>query len=330
MFSEQPHCPIIFMTPPEEPKEEISMAKKASDEDVGFNLNYFMSDDAILPADEVTIKAKEEKEKKKRASKNKELVVDTKAIADPGSQIQGNTKIPYAQSYSETDALLRNTVLQADQLLSEVKEDIDSIRASKTLKNKYTYLTNLTASAASIIGAKISAIKEQNSTITQSHNLELKRAKDLKEFEQNDKNDDARMMDLYNAFIHAPYGMYENGLNVPTIPNMILGTNDANSGVSSVSMVTSSGHDNSLTPEQVRMRFENNASIEEVVKYDLASGRKWFEVIDKNTGMPVPNYPTSDPFLLEDISLDTRSGIAKNRNLDRVWTLVTAETASEY
>lgn len=330
MFSEQPYCPIIFTTPPEESKEEFSMAKKSSDDKIGFNLNYFMSDDAILPADENTIKVKEEK--KKRSSTKKELVpVDAnKAIAEAGSQIQGNTKIPYAQSYTETDNLLRNTVLQADQLLSEVKEDIDTIRASKTLKNKYTYLTNLTASAASIIGAKISAIKEQNSTITQSHNLELKRAKDLKEFEQNDKNDDARMMDLYNAFIHAPYGMYDNGLNVPTIPNMILGTNDSNSGVSSVSMTTPNGHDSTLTPEQVRMRFENNGSIEEVVKYDLASGRKWFEVIDKNTGMPVPNYPTSDPFLLEDISLDTRSGIAKNRNLDRVWTLVTDGSTSEY
>ena len=67
--------------------------------------------------------------------------------------------------------------------------------------------------------------------------------------------------------------------------------------------------------------MENNSDIEEVVVYDPASGRRWFDVIDKNTGQSVPNFPKSDAFLLEDISIETRSGIAKNRNLDRVWPL---------
>lgn len=320
MFNSEPYCPIISMAPPEEPH----MDKKA-DGDINFDLNYFMSDDAIIPPDDITIKAKEEKKKKSTTAKKTVTVTPV----DP-TQIQGSTKVPYADSYAETNAVLRNTVLQADQLLSEVKDDIDKIRASKTLKNKYTYLTNLTASAAAIIGSKISAIREQNNTITQGHNLELKRAKDLKEFEQNDKNDDARMMDLYNAFIHAPYGMYDNGLNVPTIPNMMLGTNDPNPTVSSVSMVPSAPHDVTLTPEQIRMRFENDPSIEEVVKYDMASGRKWFEVINKTTGEVVPNYPTSDPFLLDGVSIDSRAGIAKNRNLDKVWNLVQVGTVSEY
>ena len=219
--------------------------------------------------------------------------------------------------------MIKNTILQVDILSSEIKGDIDSIRASKSLKGKYTYLTNLNSAASSLLATKLNAIRELNNSITQSHNLELKRAKDLKEIDSMNKNDDARMMDLYSAFINAPMGMYDNKLNMPTIPEMMLGVNDPNSGIKGVSMngTTAQQNQGNISPEQLRMRMENNSDIEEVVVYDPASGRRWFDVIDKNTGQSVPNFPKSDPFLLEDISIETRSGIAKNRNLDRVWPL---------
>lgn len=307
--------------------KDIAMPKKIKDEDVTIKLNYFLEDDAIIPGDPNAIAIKDTNNievKPKRTRKKQEESIPVQVINE--TQIQGNTKIPYQNSYDETTGILKTAIAQADQLLSEVKEDIDSIRASKTLKSKYTYLTNLTASAASLIQTRITAAREINSSITQAHNLELKRAKDLKEFEQNDKNDDARMMDMYNAFINAPVGMYENGLNMPTISNMLLGPNDGS--VTAVSMNTE--HDGQLSPEQLRMRLENNPNIEEVVKYDPSSNRRWFEVIDKTTNQPIPNYPTSDPFLLEDVTIDTRAGIARNRNLDKVWNLVSVGTVSEY
>ena len=114
--------------------------------------------------------------------------------------------------------------------------------------------------------------------------------------------------------------MYDNKLNMPTIPDMMLGVNDPNSGISGVSM-NSNANQQGMSPEQLRMRLESNPNIEEIVVYDPATGRKWFDVIDKTTGQSVPNFPKSDPFLLEDVSIETRAGIAKNRNLDRVWPL---------
>lgn len=306
---------------------DLAMAKKTEENpDVGFSFKYFLDEDAVIPGQETSLAIKEDAKPVKKPRKKSEPKEPAQTVINNEVQIQGNTAVPYQNSYDETTGILKTAIAQADQLLSEVKEDIDTIRASKTLKSKYTYLTNLTASAATLIQTRITAAREINSTITQAHNLELKRAKDLKEFAQNEKNDDARMMDMYSAFINAPVGAYENGLNYPTIPDMMLGPN--NGAVGAVSM--GGEHNEQLSPEQMRMRLENNPNIEEIVKYDPASNRRWFEVIDKVTGQQIPNYPTSDPFMLEDVTIDSRAGVAKNRNLDKVWPLVTVGNTSEY
>ena len=311
--------PIIFFGKTD---ENLVTASASNDDEGKFNLNFFMSDEAKIEGDSDSL----EKELKKQTKKRKSSANDTSTAGMiPISQqpIGKSTEVPYASTYEETSNMIKNTILQVDILSSEIKGDIDSIRASKSLKGKYTYLTNLNSAASSLLATKLNAIRELNNSITQSHNLELKRAKDLKEIDSMNKNDDARMMDLYSAFINAPMGMYDNKLNMPTIPEMMLGVNDPNSGIKGVSMNGTPAQQNqgNISPEQLRMRMENNSDIEEVVVYDPASGRRWFDVVDKNTGQSVPNFPKSDPFLLEDISIETRSGIAKNRNLDRVWPL---------
>ena len=148
----------------------------------------------------------------------------------------------------------------------------------------------------------------------------------LKDAQRDQQNDDARMMDMYNAFINSPVGMYQNALNMPTIPDMMLGTNGANPSVQGVSMNPGLNAQNTqLTPEQLRMRMEANPNIEEVLMYEPSTGRRWFEVVDNTTGQPVPNYPKSDEFLLADCTLDLRTGTARNRNIDKVWRLVNIE-----
>ena len=311
--------PIIFFGKTD---EDLVTASASNDDEGKFNLSFFMSDEAKIEGDSDSL----EKELKKQTKKRKSSANDTSTagmIPIAQQPIGKSTEVPYASTYEETSNMIKNTILQVDILSSEIKGDIDSIRASKSLKGKYTYLTNLNSAASSLLATKLNAIRELNNSITQSHNLELKRAKDLKEIDSMNKNDDARMMDLYSAFINAPMGMYDNKLNMPTIPEMMLGVNDPNSGIRGVSMNSASIQQNqgNISPEQLRMRMENNSDIEEVVVYDPASGRRWFDVVDKNTGKSVPNFPKSDPFLLEDISIETRSGIAKNRNLDRVWPL---------
>lgn len=313
---------------------EYFPAKKPSplDGDSSFDdaLSFFTSDDAkIVPSDQELAmeQAKMEKQatatpKKKRSSNN-----------TPATPAPDATVVSYANTYGETTDLLRQAILQADVLTSEIKQDIDTIRGSKTMKGKYTYITNLTSAEAGLIGTKISAIKEINNTITQAHQLELRRAKDIKEDQRNQQSDDARMMDMYNAFINSPMGMYNNTLNMPKIPDMLLGTNGPNPTIQGVTMVGGPMESGQLTPEQVRMRMESNPNIEEVVMYEPSSGRRWFEVIDNSTNMPVQNYPKTDDFFLSDMTIDVRAGTARNRNLDKVWRLINIEGSvpmSEY
>ena len=311
-------APVIFYSPSVYTESDKQDTKVSKDEDDSFNLDFFFTDDAKIKG---TGEEKEaELEKKSRSTKRKN---DIPVVIDRG-KVEGSmattTDLPYINTYTETDNLTRGMIIQIDQLNNQINEDISKIRASSSMKGKYTYLTNLTSASASLLSTKLNAIRELNNTITQSHNLELKRAKDLKTFELEKQNDDARMMDLYSAFINAPMGMYDNKLNMPTISDMMVGPNDPNSGVRAVSM--SGGINNpQVSPEQIRMRMEGNNNIEEIVVFDPSTGRKWFDVVDKTTGQSVPNYPRSDAFLLEDISIESRAGIAKNRNLDRVWPL---------
>lgn len=316
-------APVIFYSPSvyiDSSKEEISINKE---EDSGFNLDFFFSDEAKIEGTGKEIEVELEKKAKnsKRKTANPTEVPVEVINANKSTSMTSTSEMPYINTYAETDNLTRGMIIQIDQLNNQINEDISKIRSSASMKGKYTYITNLTSASASLMSTKLNAIKELNNSITQSHNLELKRAKDLKTFELEKQNDDARMMDLYSAFINAPMGMYDNKLNMPTIPNMMIGVNDPNSGVQGVAMGGNVSSNGQVSPEQMRMRMEGNNNIEEIVVFDPASGRKWFDVIDKATGQSIPNYPRSDAFLLDDISIESRAGIAKNRNLDKIWPL---------
>ena len=289
----------------------------SSDGDIGVNFSFFTSDDAKIPVDSKP----ESKSSKKKTSKPK-VVVNGEVMPNaplanpiPGANV---AEVDYARSYSETNNLIRGAILQADELSSEIKQDIDAVRSSKTLKNKYTYITNLTASAGSLLSTKIAAIKELNSTITQAHNLELNRLKTLK-LNENAENDDMRMMDIYSAFINTPVGTYTPA--APNIQDITLGINSPTGNVSGIEMVVPTQAQN-LTPEQNRMRMESNPNIQTVVRYDQSTGQRCFDVIDKMSGASVPNYPRPDNFLLEDTTIDVHAGIARNRNVNTVWPLV--------
>ena len=315
--------PVVFLNPSEYTVNETPIVKKEDDED--FNFNFFFTDEAKISGNGETEAALDKKVKKSTRKSVKPADVPVEVInpkTDTTNGMAASTDVPYATTYDETNNMIRGTIMQIDILNGEIKEDINKIRSSSTMKSKYTYLTNLTSASSSLLATKLNAIRELNNSITQAHNLELKRAKDLKQFELDKQNDDSRMMDLYSAFINAPMGMYDNKLNMPTISDMMVGPNDPNSGVRAISMTGNTDMNQPvLTPEQMRLRMEGNSNIEEIVVYDPSTGRKWFDVIDKTTGQSIPNYPRSDAFLLDDVSIESRAGIAKNRNLDRVWPL---------
>ena len=281
------------------------------------NMDFFSSSNANINNES------NEEEKTKRKRNTKKNADDTTVLlsADTIAPIPGANvaEVDYARSYSETNSLIRGAILQADDLSNAIKNDLDTIRSSKTLKNKYTYITNLTASASSMLTTKIAAIRELDNNISQAHKLELDRMKTLKTNES-DTNDDMKMMDIYSAFVNTPIGTYTPA--APSIQDITLGVNATDPNVKGVEMISAQNGNQSLTAEQNRMRLENNPNIDVVVRYEQSTGQRCFDVIDKTTGASVPNYPRPDAFLLEDTTIDVHSGIARNRNINTVWPLV--------
>lgn len=305
-----------------EPKVE----EEKKEFNLGVNFSYFTKGDAVIDTSD-------DKETKKKSTKKLKVTVTDSNGQELTNPIHGAATVAdvnYASTYTETNKMLRQAIMQADELSGEIKSDIDAVRSSKTIKNKYTYVTNLTASAGALISTKINAIKEINSSITQSHNLELNRMKALK-LDKSDENDEMKMMDIYSAFVNTPIGTYSP--QAPNIQDLTLGVNSANSNVNAVEMVNPSAQQSNLTPEQIRMRMESNPNIEVVVRYNQSTGQRCFDVIDKSNGMSVPGYPRPDAFLLEDTTIDVHSGIARNRNINSVWPLVidgSMESINEY
>ena len=325
------YCPFTFY---DDNGDAIPKKKTELDGYTEFDASVFEGDGMNIGPSDAEIEAAQNKAKSESLTTIKKKKDPSGGLVIQGAtQIQESPKVAYIDSYSETNNMLRNAIIQTDVLASEIKEDLDKIRASTTMKSKYTYITNLTSAEAGLIGTKVQAIREINNSISKAHDLELKRAKDIKDAQREQQSDDARMMDMYNAFINSPMGMYNNALNMPTVPDMMLGTNGMSPSVRGVSITSTGGLQGTgaLTPEQMRMRMEGNPNIEEVVMYEPSTGRRWFEVIDSSTGTPIPNYPKSDDFLLADCTIDVRAGVARNRNIDKVWRLVNTEnTVLEY
>ena len=235
------------------------------------------------------------------------------------------TNEPYEDTYEETNDMLRVSIAQLDILAGDVKGEIDHIRGSKTLKGKYKYISDLCATASSLVSSKISAIKEINSVKTKCHELEIRRIKDIKSAAANQQDDDKYIADLYNAYINTPIGAAQHPALQYTSANVAGNMGALMSGMNAAPANEEQNFNNfmnNLTPEQNRMILGDNPNIETVVVYDPNTGDKMFDVIDTSTGMPVPNYPRPDRGLLDDTSIDFGTGIASNTNIGQSWKVV--------
>ena len=169
--------------------------KMSKDNMVKLNIDKFISnskksDDKLYDPEIIADVETDEKQPKKRGRKkgsknNTEIVTATKErpLSTPVpttsmSYLQEN--IPYATAYQETNQQLDDSINQLNVLGSEIFSELQNVRASKTLKNKYVYINDMTSTAASIINAKISAIREKNKSINDVNHLELSRLKELK------------------------------------------------------------------------------------------------------------------------------------------------------
>ena len=309
------------------------MAKKEK-EKVGFNIKSFIkgnkeeknhsvdsySNVEVVQVDEV-IPASKNKKKSAPAKQSPVNIVPQTSM----SYIQEN--IPYATAYNETNQQLDEAIQQLNMLSIETMADLQTVRGSKTLKNKYNYINDMTSNAANIINSKIAAIREKNKTINDINRLELQRMKDMKST-LNEEDDNARIANMYDAFINTPIGTGINPFGAPSIQDITLGNNPAALQTINIG-ADQSMWEQSLTPEQNRMVLEAKGAIDTVVMYDASTGNRWYEVVDKQ-GNPVPNVekPTND--FIYDLDLNVNQGFAKDPNRQTTYPLIvlngTAET----
>ena len=230
------------------------------------------------------------------------------------------TNVPYAESYEETNGMLKGMIMQIEGLQGELKQEFNDIRLSK-MRGKYQYLTDISTTISSLSSTKLSAIKELNSVISKCHDMELKRTKELKIDATG--NDDAAVMSLYENIINTPRHQLEAGFIPPRletgdIPLMV----QPQGGMDIFQPAVTSEQ---FTPEQNRMIAESNPDIKTVVVYDPKTECREFIAMNVKTGQVVQNISLPDPFLLEDMNLNFQTGVARNSNLNMNFPLAVRE-----
>lgn len=257
-------------------------------------------------------------EKKKRGRPKKEIPAG--AIAVPSTRELGlmESNVPIINSYKENQEQLKNTVNAIDMMAVQIEQDIQAVRAARTLKKKYDYICELSSVAGSLMSNRISAIREINNTITNAHRLEMERNKQMKASEVA-QDDDKMLMDMYRAYVNTPMGTIPNmptiavnqaALNTPTLGVPITAPN-------TVMTDNSEGFNafiNTPSPELAAVRMEQNPNIKVVVVYNQETHEKFFDAQDLTTGQSIAGIPLPDPSLLDGVIPDIRNGIAKNIN----------------
>lgn len=297
-----------------------------------FNINKFVDGNSESSEHSVDILPDVVEEKPKRGRPKKSSVPAVQESSSrPLSFIESNE--PYANAYVETNQQLDTAIQQLDVLGAKITANLLAVENSKTLKGKYNYITDMTATAANIINSKIGAIKEKNKTINDINNMELRRLKELK-LDQSNETDNQKMINLYDAFVNTPVGVGGGFSQIaPSIGNMTVqgGVPDMNGNVQNIQSITlQNGYDdmeqqqwvNNLNPAENRMVLEAQGKIETVVFYDNATGNRWYEVIDKVTKQPVPNVEKPDNNTVFDLDINTRGGFAKDSNRNVTYPLI--------
>lgn len=295
-------------------REEPPVPKVEDTKGIGLNLKFFSeeNEDANIKISNPNQEPSTPRRGRPR-KKQSENFVSASDKDLPAHQ----TNEPYINQYGDTNTMLKSTIVQIDMLNNGIVGELNKIKDSKTLRKKFEYISELSSTSSNLLATKISAIREMNKTITDSNRMELTRIKELN-LNTNDVDDDKRIMDLYNAFVNAPVGA-PAGMNVlgPSMPDITLSANPSNIVRADID-ATDIGYQDflkNMTPEQKRMSAEKDPNLQVVVMYDQSSGNRWFEWIDKRTGGTVQGIAKPDPFVLEDMYINMKTGVASNSNM---------------
>jgi hypothetical protein len=272
-----------------------------------------------------------EAEKKKSPGRPKKVESGNVPIVTgeekPANQVNGQViENPTAYTYMETTGMLRETLGQIDTLNSELMQEFQMVRNNRTMKNKYNVLVGLSENVGSLIGNKISAIREINSSISKSNELDYKKLKDIKSA-QAALDDDKYIADLYKSVMAQP-NMAPVAPVFPQVDASIFGSGvvraqtpfEMNNGMAVDTSYLN--YQSRLTPEQNSWRFEDNPAVQQVLVMDDATGNKFFQYMNTQTGEVIPNMPTYDENIVADCTVDRDRMVAKNTNLNQIFPLV--------
>lgn len=293
--------------------------KEITIDDFGQSLSEVGSVEAQLP------KVVEDPEKPKRGRPKSKPIKEGPSVRNKNPL---NSDMSYLETYKGPAQMIAGTISQIDDLGNKITEDLNHVRSSRTLKNKYLYISNLSGALTSIMSSKISAIKELRGMVTDSNNFELKKQNQLKIDERD--SDDKIIMDMYNAYLNAPVGsLGQSPKNISPVSASYINSNPTGTSIvtgdtGSYAASSDPGYDayiNNLSPEQKAMVNEKNPYIETVLVYNQTDQSKWFEVIDTRTGMPVEGIPVPPDFVRDGCNVNIRAGIARNAALNQTYKL---------
>lgn len=292
------------------------------------SINITPGDATIINED--VYESVESKPKRKKSTKKKtEKVGDIEIVTgedDTSDLPMTMSNQSYKDTYMETDNILRTAVTQLDEAAIEIGEDIDEIRSSKTLRKKYDYIAALQSSRATVISTKVSAAREMNNSIKNSHELELKRAKEMK---LNEDTDDVKsIQDMYNAFVSMPVsenmiGPFTSPLGVST-QGLTMNSNAI--AATTMGIDQEAGYNNfmnNMSQEQAIMMIEENPHINHVVAYDPNTGSASFAVYDSQSNRFLNNIPTrNNEMFMPNMKFDFENMQASNNNLNETYDIV--------
>ena len=288
-------------------------------------------DTTIIPVDRDISDMEKEAAKKGKGKPRKETGESTSIVRagdTPATPVTGTVEnSPTIYSYGETTNMLHQTLGQIDGVNAALLQEFESIRHNRTLKNKYNILTGLSENISALIGTRVQVIKELNSTISKSNDMDYKREKDMKA-SMAAVDDDKYIADLYKSFIANPVNVAPTP-QLPQVDPSIFGSGIVRADLGGTTPMNGVNIDTSylsymsnLSPEQNLMRYESNPNVKQVVVFDAASGNRFFQMMDVVTGAVIPNVPVYDPMFLEDTTLDLKNKIAKNINLNETFPII--------
>ncbi len=317
--------PFVINSKPVENKPE---------EDPNSYVNSIFGTSYLSDGSGISTTTNDDKPKRGRPRKDSSTPIQVSAagaaVYNPNKNPDGSEN--YHAPYNETDVILKTAIMQTDAVINDITNDIAKIREAKAMTSKYKYITDLSAAMGSLLSTKISAARELNNSINHAQDMQYKMQKELKAMEVA-KDDNKSIMDMYNAFMSIPVNTSQVNPLAPSIQAMTL---PKNTGLTTMDLITSNLNNNSsansddigyqnylnnMTPEQNRMRYENDPNIQTFVVFDQSNGHKWFDVIDVRTGASVPNMPKPDDFLLDDTRPDIVNGVARNSNINVTYPL---------